>query len=197
MQAPAASACCTLRRFRARRSALGGWEASQHWNEMPFAVLLSSRRGQSGLGFTSTLFLFRPRQGGSRPHISEGSEFSELYAAWRHAASRAAPNLKRADSILRSKMPFTWVGPPRPDPSNRHPNPSISRQRELQPTPNPPAGCVPRVPRHRACVRSRHGAARPTPKAAARPMPTPWSENGMHLGKHACDRPRESHIRWG
>jgi hypothetical protein len=61
-------------------------------------------------------FLFRPRQGGSRPHISEGSDFSDFSSACRCAASRAAPNLKRADSILRSKMPFTWVGPPRLDP---------------------------------------------------------------------------------
>jgi hypothetical protein len=99
-----------LRRFRARRSArltAAGRRRSiglfAVWPPWAFRLF-----GSAALRlYYWYCFLFRPRQGGSRPHISEGSEFSELYAAWRRAASRDAPNLKRADSILRSKMPFT------------------------------------------------------------------------------------------
>jgi hypothetical protein len=87
---------------------------------MPFAVFWPPWAfrlfGSAALRFYWYCFLFRPRQGGSRPHISEGSDFSDFSSAYRCAASRAAPNLKRADSILRSKMPFTWVGPPSPRP---------------------------------------------------------------------------------
>ena len=103
-----------------QRVRYGGWEASQHWNVKPFAVLgppwAFRLFGSAAPRFYWYCFLFRPRQGGSRPHISEGSDFSDFSSACRCAASRAAPNLKRADSILRSKMPFTWVGPPRLDP---------------------------------------------------------------------------------
>ncbi len=129
--------------------------------------------GSAPLRFYWYCFLFRPRQGGSRPHISEGSDFSDFSSACRCAASRAARNLKREDPILRSKMPFTWVGPPRPDPAvGRALRVACSTCRRAR----APAGIA--------------GPGKAPPAAASRwtAKPAPGSAGGGEWGP--CDPPR-------